>query len=142
MKNWFWRRFVILLLTVTLPLSAISMSLTTPCPMKTHSGMFDASVTAISTDEVEESVCPAPCKLEQKNQCAEIAHSCASCVTTLNLAAAAITPSATFAIMYPVLLDLASYVPPLLERPPAQDDSFAYSESTPLTGMRYDPSLN
>lgn len=133
MKNWFWRRFVILLLAVTLPLSAVSMSLASPCPMEVHSGMLDASAISMSADAVDESVCPVPCEMEQQYQCADMAHSCASCVSTVNLAANAITPLATFTIVYPAPLNLASFVPPLLERPPALDDSFAKSERTPLS---------
>lgn len=124
MKNWFWRRFVILLLAVTLPLSAVSMSLASPCPMETHSGMFDASVTSMSVDTVDECERPAQCEMENEIQCADMAHSCASCVTIVNLAAA-IAPLAKFPTIYPASLELTFFVPPLLERPPTLDDSFA-----------------
>lgn len=125
MKHWFWHRFVILFLAIVLPLSAVSASLAAPCPMQGHAVMLDASDAKMPLQAAEEPLCSAPCDREQQGSCPDMAHSCASCMAYAMPSATNLALPVTLTSDRPAVLDPPSFIPPLLERPPAHVNSLA-----------------
>lgn len=123
MKHWFWRRFVIVLLAIVLPISAVSAS-PVLFSFGNHNAMqgIDDTVTLTNAGDT---TCLAGSEMDQPAACANMDQSCASCMAVVPPAVVATTPFATSALLHFLLLDPSSFVPPLLERPPAPNDSFA-----------------
>lgn len=120
MKHWFWRRFVIVLLAIVLPISAVSAS-PVPSSYCSHGAMhgIDDTVTLTSAGDT---TCLAGSEIDQPVACANMDQSCASCMAAVPPAVATTIPLATSALLHFLLVNSSSFVPPLLERPPALND--------------------
>ena len=138
MKFWSWRRILIILLMTALPLASY---LATAMPGLVVGGQrisqltdqttriaalnaAGAVTTAMSSDTFtvaqNQAHCPLPCPLEMAGNC-DMAHGTASCLVALTPTSGLAPPMGfSLARAVPAELDPVSYIPPLLDRPPAR----------------------
>lgn len=138
MKSWSWRRILIILLMTALPLASYLATVMPGLVVGGHriSQLTDqstriaamsaagATTTAMSLDTFtvaqNQAHCPLPCQLEMAGNC-DMAHGTASCLVALTPTLSLVSPvKFSLARGVPAELDPDSYIPPLLDRPPAR----------------------
>lgn len=137
MKSWSWHRIIIILLMTALSLASYSATVVPGLVAGGHriSQLTDQTTriaalnaagtvtTAMSLDTFtvaqNQAPCLLPCQLEMAETC-NMTHGTASCLVALTPTSSLAPPMGfSLARAVPAELDPSSYIPPLLDRPPA-----------------------
>lgn len=137
MKSWSWRRVIIIFLMIALPLASYSATVmpvsmadgrevSQPSNQGTRISVLNIAEAITATTSLSkfgtaqnQAPCPMPCQMDTAGIC-DMAHGATSCFVALR-PTLSLAPPVNFALVHavPAELDPASYIPPLLDRPPA-----------------------
>lgn len=137
MKSWTWRRLIVILVMIALPLTGYAtteMSIFTvgdhmllqPAQQQMTSVAPAAAATVNAAGGIVKpadahagAACPLPCQMDQDDRC-DMAHGAASCFLAIASTSSLVPPTgSSLTQALPDELDPPSNIPPLLERPPA-----------------------